>query len=586
MEGFAAQDKPVHQLRQAVAAARKAGDKTEIARLCASLADLEPDRQIYQGQAAVALMQAGDLEEAAVFAQAALALDPDDFQSQMLVGRIQLLRGDAGQAMQTFAPALDHPDSNAEIHHLASLAARELGDAGFAIELATTARDMQPDRPVRALHLLGLLAQNGRVVEAQALADHLQSEANVAALAMHRLSVELIRAGDPISALDRLDGALVRAPGDPELLLQKAIALRQLKQFPQAIDALQQILSVDPAQMRARQLLMGIYRETQQTSEALQVAAGLVADAPGVSQYQRSLQMILTTAQGPASPDQDSLPDIASLKTGRTIRTERPRRSFVGAMQRKWQIFAALVMREIRTRYGRNRLSFLWALLEPLTHVAVLAVVFWVTMRSNPPLGDNFLLFYFTGVQPFLMFSKIGGQGGGAVAGGRGVLQLSTITPMDLIAAKAAVEVFIAGCVVIVFGAIIYSWSGVGFPTRPVYLLPGVLFSVGLGIGFAGLNAVLREVSHVFALINTGLLRALYFTSGVFFLPGAMPEQIRDIMLWNPLTHISDLWRLAYFPLYDAPFADPSYAGLFALGLLVVGVGAVTLATPKLRSLK
>jgi capsular polysaccharide transport system permease protein len=575
------------KFRKAIASAQADGDKQGLAGLWQALANHRPDNRIFQRQASHALSAVGDIATARDYALRLLDLDDNDYLARLLLGRLTLLDNSPGAAMEILAPAFEHPDCNAELYHLASRAARDLDEADLAIEFAQKAWQRQPDRQAHAIHLLNLLGKNERYAEAEALVEVLQEKADLAASALRSLSGHLMQAGEPISALRRIDAALARDTNNINYKLHKAGILRRLQRFSEAEDLLEQIVGQDPDHLRARRMLVALYSETKRQDAAIQTAAGLVAAAPENEDYRNNLHALLTAqSDGTDRGNSEEEPDIASLKTGISQRAARKPLSFRAAAQRKAQILAALIMRDIRTRYGRNRLSFVWALLEPLAHVAVLAVVFWITMRSNPPLGDNFLLFYFTGVQPFLLFSKIGGQGAAAVSSGRGILQLSAITPVDLILSKAAVELFITGCVVIVFGLGLLLLTGQGLPVRPGYLFPALSLSVCLGIGFAAANAMLREVSHVFALLNIALLRALYFTSGVFFLPSALPENIRNTLLWNPLTHIGDMWRQAYYPLYNAPYTDPLYASLFALGLTTFGIGFAVLGTAKLRALK
>lgn len=575
------------KLRKAIASALADGDKKGLAVLWQALADHRPDNRIIQRQASNALSASGDISTARDYALRALDLDPSDYLTRLLAGRLSLLGEDPGGALEILAPAFEHPDCSAELYHLASRAASDLDETDLAIEFANKAWQRQPDRQAHAIHLLNLLGKSERYTEAEALVEILQEKADVAASALRSLSGHLMQAGDPANALSRIDAALACDSTNIDYKLHKAGILRRLQRFSEAEVLLKAIVAQAPDHLRARRMMVALYAETERQDAAIQTAAGLVAAAPENVEYRKNLHALLTAqSNGEDRTNTEEGPDIASLKTGLSQRPVRKPLSFRRAAQRKGQILAALIMRDIRTRYGRNRLSFIWALLEPLAHVAVLAVVFWITMRSNPPLGDNFLLFYFTGVQPFLLFSKIGSQGAAAVSGGRGILQLSAITPVDLILSKAAVELFITGCVVIVFGLGLQFLTGQGIPVRPEYLLPALSFSVCLGIGFAATNAVLREVSHVFALVNIALLRALYFTSGVFFLPSALPESIRNTLLWNPLTHIGDLWRQAYYPLYNAPYSDPLYAGLFALGLMTFGISFAVLGTDKLRALK
>jgi len=46
------------------------------------------------------------------------------------------------------------------------------------------------------------------------------------------------------------------------------------------------------------------------------------------------------------------------------------------------------------------------------------------------------------------------------------------------------------------------------------------------------------------------LLRPFYFVSGTFFILAALPPNIREMALWNPLAHWLDLIRVSIFVHY------------------------------------
>ena len=70
-------------------------------------------------------------------------------------------------------------------------------------------------------------------------------------------------------------------------------------------------------------------------------------------------------------------------------------------------ILIALLLRDAQTRFGETRLGYLWALLEPISHLALIASVFAAThIGGTAPVGSNLIVYYFTGVLPYLLFSN------------------------------------------------------------------------------------------------------------------------------------------------------------------------------------
>jgi capsular polysaccharide transport system permease protein len=67
--------------------------------------------------------------------------------------------------------------------------------------------------------------------------------------------------------------------------------------------------------------------------------------------------------------------------------------------------------------------------------------------------------------------------------------------------------------------------------------------------------------------------RVLYFTSGIFYVPGMMPDWARDILAWNPLLHAIDWFRAGFFASYQPHWLDRSYLVILAILALLCGLG-------------
>ena len=69
-----------------------------------------------------------------------------------------------------------------------------------------------------------------------------------------------------------------------------------------------------------------------------------------------------------------------------------------------------LSRRELRTRYKRSLLGWLWSLLNPLVQMAIFSVIFLYVFVQKAPVGDpsgleNFPLYFLCGFIPFNFFS-------------------------------------------------------------------------------------------------------------------------------------------------------------------------------------
>ena len=141
----------------------------------------------------------------------------------------------------------------------------------------------------------------------------------------------------------------------------------------------------------------------------------------------------------------------------------------------------SLVKRELRGRYQKSVLGFLWSFISPLCQIAVFTVVFTYIFPSDIP---KYYIYLMAGMIPWQFFSDSISQGACAVIYNadmtkkiyfpREVLAISTVT---------AKFVNLLLSMIIVFGFILF--SGIGFSPL-IILLPFIfLLEYAIALGFA-----------------------------------------------------------------------------------------------------
>src|SRR5579863_1714090 len=68
------------------------------------------------------------------------------------------------------------------------------------------------------------------------------------------------------------------------------------------------------------------------------------------------------------------------------------------------RLLLALMLRDIKTRFGGSEWGFILAIAWPLSHIGVL-ILFNGAMGRTAPYGESAALWYATGVVPFMAFS-------------------------------------------------------------------------------------------------------------------------------------------------------------------------------------
>ncbi len=242
-----------------------------------------------------------------------------------------------------------------------------------------------------------------------------------------------------------------------------------------------------------------------------------------------------------------------------------------------WQIqqavFLALFIRELKTRFGRYRLGFFWAMIEPIVHILVLTILFSFLRDKGDFYGIPFPLFFGVGVLAFFIFQKIVTGGINSITANLGLFAYRQVKPIDAIAVRAFLELLII-CLVMVF----LTWLGAWFfeyetiPHRPLFILFVILILFIFALGLALMTAVIGVKYPEAAQLINMFMRPLYFLSGVFFPLQAMPENYHAYLLWNPLLHGVEQLRAGWFFDYPADETNIFYVFLWALPIFFFGL--------------
>ena len=114
----------------------------------------------------------------------------------------------------------------------------------------------------------------------------------------------------------------------------------------------------------------------------------------------------------------------------------------------------ALFLREIKTRFGKFRLGYLWAALEPMAHMLILLGIFGYVMHRTMP-DISFPVFLINGIIPFFVFSNITNRSIGAIEANQGLFNYRPVRPVDTIIARAMLEALIYAVVYVLLMAIV-----------------------------------------------------------------------------------------------------------------------------------
>lgn len=240
----------------------------------------------------------------------------------------------------------------------------------------------------------------------------------------------------------------------------------------------------------------------------------------------------------------------------------------------RWRFFravSALILREMATRYGRTPGGYLWAILEPVGGIVVMSVLFSLIAR-HPALGTNFMLFFATGMLSFQLYLVVANLVSAAIQFSRPLLGYPAMTLMDALIARLLLntltQIFTGG---LIFAGIIWFYElQPVLRWGPIFLSMAMALSLAIGVG--AVNAVLFTVAPVWQHFWGIFGRAQFLLSGVIFIPEMVPAQFRNLLMWNPVAHVTSEMRKGFYATYDAVYVNPTYVFSVSLVLGVFGM--------------
>lgn len=243
-----------------------------------------------------------------------------------------------------------------------------------------------------------------------------------------------------------------------------------------------------------------------------------------------------------------------------------------GAINTQARVIHALILRETLSRYGDHKMGFMWAIVEPLLMVSMIAGLMSAT-RSDAPNGMPLVPFMISGFVPFFMFRNTMNQLKGAVSSNRTMLGFPQVTTFDVIVARVLLE---SGVLLFVYVFILGMAYLVGYEFRvqnPLGMLAVCMGLLMMGTGFGFVFAVLTPIIPSSGLIANLLFgRPLMLTSGLFFTASSIPEPYRGWLLYNPLLHMMELMRTYFFYEFESGYGSWTYAGSWVVGMFAFGM--------------
>ena len=241
------------------------------------------------------------------------------------------------------------------------------------------------------------------------------------------------------------------------------------------------------------------------------------------------------------------------------------------ALREKRNVMAAVVLRDIRSRYFNHGLGFLLIAVWPLAHMLILLAVY-AALGRQAPYGDSLRVFFATGLIPTLAFVYVSRWMSLSLILNRPMLAFPVVTVLDIMAARAFLEITAAVLTLIFLFLILLFMGDNPYPFDPHEAAFAYLACLLLAIGFGSIAGVLVMFMPVFATVYALTMILFYLLSGTLFVLSALPEPIAYALSWNPVLQTVEWMRSAYYPDYSDKYLDKTYTLGFGMSSLCLGL--------------
>lgn len=244
---------------------------------------------------------------------------------------------------------------------------------------------------------------------------------------------------------------------------------------------------------------------------------------------------------------------------------------FRRSLSLQFNVIYALLLREMKTRYGDYRLGYAWGLIEPLVQIGIFTVMFSFFSRM-PPLGTSYEAFFVTGFIPFNFYRDTASRPANAINSNRTLLTFPPVQNLDVIYARMLLEIITNTAAFLILLIILFFMQVPIVPQDPYLYLFGFLSAIVFGCGFGMINAVISPVFKIWSMISSWILRFQFFLAGIYFLVDRLPPNVRGVLEFNPMTHIIFLVREGFYSGYKPSDLIPLFPITTGLVLFVSGM--------------
>ena len=198
-----------------------------------------------------------------------------------------------------------------------------------------------------------------------------------------------------------------------------------------------------------------------------------------------------------------------------------------------------LVSRDLKVKYRRSFLGYLWSLLNPLLMMCIMTIVFSYMFRFDVP---NYPLYLICGQTLWTFFNESTNMAMFSIVQNASLIKKvyipKYIFPISRVFSSFVTMSFslVAIIIVMLFTGARFYWTILLFIV-PLFLL--FVFSGGVSLILSALSVQFRDVTHLYGVLTLGWM----YLTPIFYPVSAVPEEVASLIVGNPLTGYITFFR-------------------------------------------
>lgn len=200
-----------------------------------------------------------------------------------------------------------------------------------------------------------------------------------------------------------------------------------------------------------------------------------------------------------------------------------------------------LIARDLKVRYKRSTLGFIWVMLNPLLTMVVLAVVFSKVVGVNV---EHYAVFLLSGLLIWNAYAQGTTAAMSSLSGNGQVLRKLYVPPSAFVVSaigSALVNFLYALVPLALVAAAEQVWPTLTWTIMIVPTILVTIFSLGVGFIVGAMYVFFHDTFEIYQV----LVQAYYFLTPIMYPVSTLPEPIRSLERFNPMYLYVDMFQNA-----------------------------------------